>query len=40
MRLFILLSPIHEANGMTGMSVVGIAFALYSYWLMKEDEGG
>ncbi len=35
MLLFILLSPIHEISGMTGMSLVGVTFALYSYWLIK-----
>ena len=35
MSLFIVLSPIHEANGMVGMSAVGIGFAAFSYWLVK-----
>jgi hypothetical protein len=35
MLLFVLLSPIHEAGGMVGMSVVGAAFAFFSYWLVK-----
>ena len=35
MSLFIVLSPIHEANGMVGMSVVGVAFAAFSYWLVR-----
>jgi hypothetical protein len=39
MLLFILLSPVHEINGMTGMSVVGAAFGAYSYWLVRIVRG-
>jgi hypothetical protein len=35
MSLFVILSPIHEMNGMLGMSVVGVGFVLYSYWLLR-----
>ncbi len=40
MLLFILLSPVHELNGMTGMSLVGAAFASYSFWLIKKVRRG
>ncbi|HIH01812.1 TPA: hypothetical protein HA259_07060 [Thermoplasmata archaeon] len=35
MSVFIVLSPVHEVNGMMGMSVVGIVFAAFSYWLVR-----